>query len=359
LALLATAIYMAVWVVAGLLWVRLCRVAPGACATVHAFWLARLAAWGFGALVGATELVARYRDKPTAPLRTVPGWVYIGVNGAASGILLWLLQTGQLKVGGIEGMSPGLSQILEAGFGGMALFRTSVFKLRVKDTDVAIGPAAVLQIILDASDRACDRLRAGPRAQRVKEIMTGVCYGQAKTALPAHCRTLMQNLSLQEQNEISNAIIGLDTVAMSDEIKSYNLGLILMNYVGEDVLGKAVAALGVEIKGPGPDKPPIFAQASGLSFADMPVLVALCAALDPLDRWPEVAKMRDGWLTVDASLSKDADKNVVVLGHLRRYFGPETLSRALAQLAMGKTDYKKVTGQLSLSDFAATPPPPT
>ena len=29
----------------------------------------------FGLLVGATELVARYRDRPTAPLETVPGIV--------------------------------------------------------------------------------------------------------------------------------------------------------------------------------------------------------------------------------------------------------------------------------------------
>jgi hypothetical protein len=38
----------------------------------------------FGSLVGTTELVSRYRDKPTAPLGTWPGIIYIATNALAS-----------------------------------------------------------------------------------------------------------------------------------------------------------------------------------------------------------------------------------------------------------------------------------
>jgi hypothetical protein len=37
----------------------------------------------FGLAVEITELVARYRDRPTAPLKTLSGIVYILVNGVS------------------------------------------------------------------------------------------------------------------------------------------------------------------------------------------------------------------------------------------------------------------------------------
>ena len=92
-------------------------------------------------------------------------------------------------------MSPTVAQVLLAGFGTMAFFRTSLFTLRVGEADVAIGPAAVLQVILDAADRACDRFRAGPRSSDVIRIMRGVTFERARIALPLHCFALMQNVS--------------------------------------------------------------------------------------------------------------------------------------------------------------------
>ncbi|HTW28026.1 MAG TPA: hypothetical protein VME92_12920 [Acetobacteraceae bacterium] len=325
--------------------------------TGRSHFLAYLAAAAFGTLVGATELVARYRDKPSAPLQTLPGLVYIGVNGAVSLIVFWLLRTGQIATGTVAGLGPALNQVLVAGFGSMALFRTSLFRMRVKDTDIAVGPAAVLQVILDAADRACDRLRAGPRAQEVKRIMAGICYAPAKSALVLHCLALMQNLSATDKDQLSQAIAVLDAAAMSDEVKAYNLGLVLINFVGEDVLREAVQALDSLIRGPAPDLPPIFSQADSLELADLPPLVSLCAALDPTDREQQVATLRAAWLAVDPVLHRQADANVVVLARLRRYFGPETLSRALAVLTASKAPVQKVEGPLNLGDLAPAPAP--
>ncbi len=312
--------------------------------------LAYLGAAVFGMLVGATELVARYRDKPVAPLETLPGLIYIAVNGAASPMLLWLLRTDQISPGTPGVLGSTLSQVLLAGFGSMALFRTSIFTLRVKETNVAIGPAAVLQVILSAADRACDRLMAGPRARDVKDIMRGVAFAQAKTTLVLHCLALMQNVTADERSQLSQAVSELETSTMSDEAKAYNLGLLLMSYVGEDVLREAVEALGALIQGPPVDEPPIFAQAGSLAFADMPALIAICTALDPLPREQD-AVLRERWLKLEPPLEREADKNLVVLARLRRYFGPETLSRAIALMIAGKTPTRRVDKPLTLDDL--------
>ena len=318
--------------------------------------LAYLGAGVFGMLVGATELVARYRDKPTASLETVPGLVYITVNGTVSLLVFWFLRTGQIAVSAVPALGPTLNQVLVAGFGSMALFRTSIFTLRVKDSDIAIGPAAVLQVILTAADRACDRLRAGPRAQEVKDIMRGVSFARAKSGLVLHCLALMQNVSASEQSQLTQAISVLETSTMSDEVKAYNLGLLLMNFVGEDVLKEAVAALGTVIQGPAADDPPIFSQAAGLEFSDMSALISICAALDPMMRESDVAELRGGWIKLDPPLDREPDRNVVVLARLRHYFGPDTLARAIALLVAGKTPVKRVTGPLNLADLIPKQP---
>jgi len=159
----------------------------------------------FGLAVGTTELVARYRDRPTAPLRTASGIIYILVNGLAAGLALWLIREQKIAAN-VTLLDPAVAQVLLAGFETMAFFRTSLFTLRVGDADVAIGPAAVLQVILNAADRACDRVRAGSRSAEVIAIMRGVSFERARDALPLHCFALMQNVSMAEQQLVIQAI---------------------------------------------------------------------------------------------------------------------------------------------------------
>jgi hypothetical protein len=297
---------------------------------VEKHFVAYLSATFFGMLVGATEIVARYRDKPTAALETLPGFIYVTVNGLISLFAFWLLHTKQIDLKISNDLGTAVNEVLIAGFGSMALFRTSIFTLRVRDTDVPVGPAAVLQVILNAADRACDRLRAGPRAKEAKDTMLGVSFARAKLALPLHCLALMQKVSAEERNELSQAIASLDTAAMSDEVKAYNLGLLLTNFIGEDVLREAIDALGAVICGPPADEPAILAQASQLAFGEMAALIEICIALDPMPHHRAADQSRKSWLQFGTPLQHEPDKNVIVLARLRRYFGPETVSRAIA-----------------------------
>ena len=199
--------------------------------------LAAFATVSIGALAGGTELIGRYRDDPTAAIMTLPGLFYIIINALISLAAFWLLVTHQLSAfvtTPAKGADQMVETVLLAGFGSMAFFRTSLFSVRVRDTDIAVGPAVVLQVLLRAADRACDRLRAGPRARSVKAIMKGINFHQAKEQLPLYCLGLMQNISADEASQLRQAIAAIESSALTDEVKSYNLGLLLMIYVGRN-----------------------------------------------------------------------------------------------------------------------------
>lgn len=191
-----------------------------------------------GVAVGATEMMARYRDRPFAPLASWPGVIYIAVNGGAAALAFYLVPAEKL------GLSDEL-HVLTAGLGAMALFRSGLFTVRIGDEDVAVGPNLILQILLQALDRAYDRARAVPRATRTNDIMRGLAFDDCKGALPAICFNLMQNVSEEEQAALAEQIKHLDArTDIPAETKSLVLGLALLNIVGEHTLDTAVKALG-------------------------------------------------------------------------------------------------------------------
>jgi hypothetical protein len=196
-----------------------------------------------GSLVGIAELVARYRDAPTQALETVPAFVYVAVNGVASGAALALVRIFDWDFGQ-GGDAKRYIQILVAGFGAIALFRSSLFIVRAGDQDVGVGPSSFLQVMLGAADRAVDRIRARERATSVSDVMTNVSFAKAHIALPTFCLALMQNVSADDQADLGRDIEALRGSAADDRAKVLALGLALMNVVGPTVLKSAVESLG-------------------------------------------------------------------------------------------------------------------
>jgi len=201
-----------------------------------------------GGLVGAAELVARYRDAPARAIRSQPALFYVTVNAAAAAAALGLVRAFDWQFGMEGAEEVRWTQVLVAGFGAMALFRSSLFVVRAGDQDVAVGPQSVLQIILTAADRSVDRLRGGARARRVASIMQGVSYDLAKDALPVLCLALMQNVPAEEQKALGLSLGALEqNTNIGPAAKILPLGLALMNVVGEDVLAGAVDTLRPQI----------------------------------------------------------------------------------------------------------------
>jgi hypothetical protein len=194
-----------------------------------------------GGVVGASELISRYKDDPGAAIKSWPAIFYIAINGAASVAALLLIPNGWL------GLSRWM-RILVAGVSAMAFFRTSLFRVRAGDRDVDVGPSGFLQIFLIAADRAVDRKRAAARSDAVARVMKGIDFDKAVKALPPYCVALMQNVSPEDQQVLSRVLEALEKKDGEPSVKSLLLGIELINVVGEDVLTTAVNSLGDKIR---------------------------------------------------------------------------------------------------------------
>jgi hypothetical protein len=197
-----------------------------------------------GAAAGASELVARYRDAPIKALASWSASFYMGINALASiGALVLVDAFGWTF--GYEAGGGGLraARILVAGFGAMALFRSSLFLVRIGNQDVGIGPSTVLQSILDAAERGVDRARAKRRAKEVKRAIAGTTYAEAQEALPALCLGLIQNPTDEDELKLSTTVKAIQSTNFNEQVKLYLLGLALLNFGGSSVLKGGVDLL--------------------------------------------------------------------------------------------------------------------
>jgi hypothetical protein len=203
-----------------------------------------------GAAVGGAELVSRYRDAPQTAVVTRPALLYIFLNMAASVIALAFVRA----FGWTFGAGPNLrwTQVLVAGIGAMALFRTSLFTVRAGDRDIGVGPGSFLQTLREAADREVDRVRAHARGATVAKLMQGVDFQKAEQILVPYCLALMQNVPEDEQKKLLNAVKTLTADETEGAIKVRMLGLHLLSVVGPAVLTAAVEALRGELKTPPP-----------------------------------------------------------------------------------------------------------
>jgi len=210
--------------------------------------VAWVVAVALGGGVGLVELVTRYRDEPFALRGALSFWVYILLNAGASALAYALIRIFGWTFGVGPGSARTATQVLIAGLAAMALFRSSLFNLKIGDEDVSIGPSALLTSLLSVVDRAVDRRRAAERSRSISKVMNGVSFAKAKISLSAYCLQLMQNVPLEEQQKLRTSVEGLGLTDMDDDLKSLNLGLLLMNTVGPTVLEAAVRDLGTRIK---------------------------------------------------------------------------------------------------------------
>jgi hypothetical protein len=210
-------------------------------------WLAPL----FGALYGTAELVPRYRDAPLRALATWSAFVYLCINAAASLGALVLIRAFDWSFGLEHGPALNLVRVLVAGFGAMALFRSSLFITKIGNDDVAVGPVTVLQAGLSACDRGVDRKRAMARARDVRAVMADVTLDQAIVELPQLAFNLMQNVTDVEKAQLAVEAAEIASSDFRERTKVYVLGLALMNLTGKDALEAAVGLLREGATGPG------------------------------------------------------------------------------------------------------------
>jgi hypothetical protein len=203
---------------------------------------------GIGGLVGTAELITRYRDRPGSLVRVPSTWAYVLLNAGAGAVTLLLMHTFDWRFGADSEDAARAGQVIAASLGSMAVFRSALFTVRVGDEDVAVGPSTLLSSLLAAADRGVDRMRAKSRSQEAKNIMAGVSFAKARLALPTLCLALLQNLSAEDQADLRTAVDALAGSEMTDGQQALNLGLLLMNVAGPDVVAAAVDTLRAEIE---------------------------------------------------------------------------------------------------------------
>jgi hypothetical protein len=245
-------------------------------------WLDFLICGLIGGLVGAGELVSRYRDDPMRALLSASAVIYAGMNVLASVAALGLIRAMDWRFGAAEGSSTlRWLQILIGGFGALALFRTSLFMVRIGNQEIGVGPVSFLQVVLDAADRGVDRRRARVRAKLVQRAMKGVSFESAAHALPTLCLALMQNASQEDQKLLSDQVDALRRDRnILPAVKVLALGLALMTFAGEPVLRAAVKSLGKEIQNL-PGESPEHARSHGPKAASSQLKAAFDSAKVP------------------------------------------------------------------------------
>ena len=208
-----------------------------------------------GAAVSFGEILARYPDAPQHVASDKPAWLYVALNAGAAVGALWLMRTFEWLT--FDETLPALQratwEALAAGFGGLAIIRSALLRIRVADHDIDIGPAGLLSAVFHAVERSMDQSRARHRNRVVTEIMANVDFNKAKVALPDHCFNLLQNVSPELQYQVSQDLTAYDALqSMGMHQKSLHLGLVLLSIAGEDLLRDAVRTLGPQISSSSP-----------------------------------------------------------------------------------------------------------
>jgi hypothetical protein len=208
-----------------------------------------------GGLLGATEILSRYRDEPLRCVLSWPGLFYILVNMSASlaafclsKVFGWTVDFGSFASGELKAVLQEWTMVLVAGLSAMALFRSSLFIKKVGDRDIGIGPGSVLTTLLEKTDIYVDRVRAGKRVEDVNRIMATLDFSKAAAALPPYCLALLQNPSDEMQRVLKTSVELIQSLSIDDAVKLRLLGLGLMNLVGVEALKKASDSLGIGIK---------------------------------------------------------------------------------------------------------------
>lgn len=209
-----------------------------------------------GALLGLSELLSRYRDNPLAAVVSVAGLLYMALNVVIGIAALMVIQI--VQPAGLVDVTPAdttddakilLYQVLVAGLGGAAFFRTSIAKTKVGDVEIGVGPSFVIDASLGATDRAIDRNRATARVLSVPDLMRGIPADFAALELTDFCVTAMQNLPAAEEKTLKTRVASYaSTDEAAEEVRSMLIGLAITEYVGLDVLKSAITQLSDEIE---------------------------------------------------------------------------------------------------------------
>ena len=145
-----------------------------------------------GVVVGAVEILQRYRDAPFRAVFNVWGIGYVVLNAAVSYGAFWVLYH---WIGTPPSDASGPSEPLHllglaagAGFGGAALIRARLATIRLPSgQEFGFGPVIVIETLLSVVDRQLDRQLATERYHTVHKLDPRQHHRRVDAANEAAC----------------------------------------------------------------------------------------------------------------------------------------------------------------------------
>src|SRR5262245_16278483 len=208
-----------------------------------------------GVTTAFAEIIGKFNDEPIKSLRTPHAVVYHVVNGLVAVFALYvvLLNMAGPPASKLDQLQVGST----AGLGWMMILRSKFFNIKVGNEDVSLGPDQIVKVFFSFMEEAIDRVRAQSRISFVKAKMDNLDYA----SISPYTRTMLnarQLLSDEETKKLNDAINTLETDADAKQLKSYRLGFLLLNAMGEDFVSKLFEERRVEwlIKAPSVEAQP-------------------------------------------------------------------------------------------------------
>jgi hypothetical protein len=198
-----------------------------------------------GALVAAGELLGRYRAFPATAITSMPGVGYILINAVAAGAAFIIATAFDWRFGFPDSTSAStvtLARVLIAGFGAMALLRSSLFVFTQGDTKIDAGPTALLAGLRTAVDRAVDQRHA--QMLLGGDLLAGLSFARDNEALTLLCSTALVNPDEQSAEDLGTLVAELKAQDdVSDDIKLQIYAMKLVEVVGRRPLESAANRL--------------------------------------------------------------------------------------------------------------------
>jgi len=207
-------------------------------------------AMAIGGGVGAVEIMGRYRQAPLRAVLSYSGFTFVGVNVLASAGAWYLMHVmhamGEKLPGALgDPEDVKVKAAIISGFGALVFLRSAVFKVRINETDVGVGPAALLDSLMLIADRGVDRWEAVARAREVSRLVARMKDPvSVARLLGKYSLALMQNIDLKSIEDLNETIKKIvENNDTPDSIKMDIVALRLGVVVGRDALEAAAMAL--------------------------------------------------------------------------------------------------------------------
>jgi hypothetical protein len=206
----------------------------------------------FGAIVGMSEIISRYRDEPWLAASSSHGLIYVAINGVISAVAFGALRRYSDKV--FPGVKDDkLLMSVLAGFGAMVVMRSKLFSFKTAGgEEFAVGPDAVITIFLRSVDRAIDRSRSMRREALIFQTTQNLVFNDRVAEFFRGSLFAYQNLTKDEKAEISNVIDQVKQKAELDpQLKLMAISFGFLNISGENNYRALMSDLTTFLNAPG------------------------------------------------------------------------------------------------------------